>query len=193
MKVMKLTKAMKEVIIEKAVNQTMKPLVDAYDKRRAEFAQMLYNHMYSEVEQQKMQALPDGWLLTKKDLRISLSDGACTVYATLPDYMRVLAVDREYRDFDASSWSLGLKRKVRNTDAAMTIEYQANRDKAQELRRALEQLVMPCTTLKKLREVWPEGEAFFPSEPEFIENLPAVQSTKVNDLIAAIKGESNAD
>lgn len=186
---MKLTKTIKENIIDKAVTKTMQAYEDAYTKRKHEFGELLYNLMYSEIDQQKMQALPDGWLPTSSSLRISLSDGSCDVRANMSDYKKVLAVDNNYRSFDGSSWTLGTKRKVRKIEAELNEAYKAKRDKEQQLGRALRQLIMPCTTLKKLREVWPEGEEFFTSEPEFTANLPAVRATAVNEMIAAIRGE----
>lgn len=187
---MKLTRTFKENLVDRVVSATMKSRRDEEAAKRKEFWEYLYSLIYNPEQISAMNRIPAGWLTTSNYIRVSLSDNSCDVREYLRgDTRKFLAMDTD-RAFDGSAWPLAVKKKIRDKEKALSDISIENRDAARELRLMIERLVSPITTLKKLKEMWPECVPYLPVEEEKVENLPAVMAEGVNNLIAQIKGES---
>ena len=122
----------------------------------------------------------------RKDIQAAvvkeMSPAVRKVYKECPDALR-----KEYRSdlYDGTSWEtryviIGDVTEARLNELMkpLTAAIEARAAVCSKLKAAIE----ACTTLKKLKELLPEFEAYFPTEAEPTKNLPAVANL-VTDMM----------
>ena len=182
---MRLTKEIKRNIREAAVKAAMAKKTAALKKRAADLGDRVYEDYYG-VYLQTISKLPETffnrheeadleWRTDRRHtLRVEMS--RCRPFAAIhrPYYTPTVELTRP--DFIAAATKL-----KEDWKAFAVLE--------NELRSKIQGLLAPITTLKRLREIWPEGEPFFPGEQTIV-NAPMVVADEVNELMKEVMEET---
>lgn len=197
----KLTKAVKEQIIQNAVNKS--GLIDEHDKivqRRAEWANNVRLFSIGGVdEEKKLIAINEQYESlcesVPKSLRLS---GRPPVMTDTDIYVNVAGVSF-YAHFNGqlNSYSSDSVRKISPAkitilaDNPLVAEFHEIHNQQEEydnklsnLKNSVAGVIEKITTVKKLLDVWPEAKELLPDNiDKQVVNLPAVQTADLNKMI----------
>lgn len=177
----RLTKSEKELIIERALKDVFKTKEDKLELEGKKLADQMYLTLYTDSEKELLNKSPKKWFNHVTD---------CSCYIN-GDYTRMkfsgaktITADKYGDSFSTQLLPKELSDKL---VAWRDKRDQLNKDK-KSLNSKLNSLVMPITTEKKLIEVWPDGAKYL-TPCDKTENLPAITSKEVTELMAKLKGE----
>lgn len=182
----KLTKALREKIIENAVRGAYQGEDDAIDCRRKAASLTLYRVVVTEEQEKLMKKLPHGFF--------NLEEGQTRVHFLRDDGGRKASFDADFgngvrlpancsgysRIEVESSETEALFEAIENADNAL-------REKRSSLRTQVSSVVNSASSIPRLIEIWPEGKQFIP-EWALVSfqnpNVPAVITSALNSLLA---------
>ena len=183
---MKLTKAIREEVIEKAVKATFAKKREAHEKRRTALADALYSHQF-EAAAKTARKLPQGWCDFRSTMSIvhpdynrwhdNKSKAASQLKLSKPQPFpahgeREIAVGIDHPEYDHAT-------EVADAEVAL--------NKAEsELRQKLTMLLFSVTTAEKLKAAWPKGTKYLPEESRVaMLPVPVDLPKQIDELMAA--------
>lgn len=192
---MRLTKEIKNKIVDAAVHDTMAPLLNAHKKSGGILGLMVYNRYY-DAYVQDMKRLPAEFFVYRDSIRVYVPAPTETRPDNVRSFIINLSESKPFAAVHEPSYSLPELREIGSPALIEKLKAWDRRGdelltRHRGLRSEIRALVDGCSTLKKLEEAWPEGRIWFPSEGA-IENAPAVTARGVVDMIAKIKAEGEA-
>ncbi len=188
----RLTKTEKNDIIDRAVKDTFQARKQLLQRDTNLAAHALYDAVFPKEIRDKMKALPQGWMPTTTTIRINNYKNPPTVETAAHYYKRFPVEPAVVLPYEVLNKDIHINYDDPAQAAAIQTLYDLGvREKklSEEvscLRQALQQLIYPVTTDKKLIEIWPEGVKYM-TPIDTTENLPAVTSTQVVELMAEFK------
>lgn len=205
----RLTKAVKEDILNSVLNRTLGDREIAQRERKKQLAERVYQVIFSADERALLASLPEGWapnihtfnvafdldLLGDKELVEKVRDEGIRDALRIKRWVDELRLElpscrripyaNHYSTFKLSE-EQGLE--IAPAVEATLREAVAISISKRDLRNKIEALLAQCSTDKKLLEFWPEAAQYLPEElkqsPSY---LPAVTAKELNDLIAVLK------
>jgi len=184
---MRLTKAIKDQIVDNVLKTVIKPKEQELDKENQGLAARAYNVLYSEKDRELLMNAPDEAFVKKDSFRVEYvvkggKGGEINLFLNC-DLPFFYAHCGYYSSTNVSS-----DREL-NTDIVSHIQFKREVHKARtDLQREVYDMLNSVTTVKRLREVWPECDEYLPAEqPKFYP--PVVQGDKINSMIKNLKGE----
>lgn len=185
---MKLTKGLRNQILSNVLNQTFKERSEALTATEYDLADRVYKKKFSKTVD-LMNALPEGYLVSGESLSVSVD--STSEQLRLPECRRgSLDIFRNWHtSLSLNSRESALGREI----LEWSRQGQVLRNERQKLRSQVGAILESVTTLKRLKEVWPESVQYIPAEAETTGALlPAVRVDEVNKLIACCKaGKEN--
>jgi hypothetical protein len=173
---MKLTKEIRERIVGMATGEYFTPKKKAIDAQEHDLGMELYHHVFNADELAKVSALPRFWLRHDGCLRFNC--GGYDIRFTVKT-----AVPVPYSTHCASLGSV---------TGALSDKAQAFAQSKQDLGRdydrakiALMKMLESVSTVKRLKQIWPEGEKFYAQYLDTPERpgVPAIQVTEINKML----------
>jgi len=176
----KLTKYTRECISKLAVEFAFNPKIEALNAAEDELAREAHAHIFKKSELDQISKVPANWIRLDSCLHFNVM-GQRIYLRTLSDGLPVPYKIGEYAGYscrELGSIEAGdLCDRIQNH--AMQVE-KYKTERAMASRKVLA-LVESVTTIKKLREIWPEGEQFYQMyELAQATKLPAVPVADVN-------------
>ncbi len=186
-------------LLTKLLTHRFRDEIAALQQARAEFAERLYQAIYSETERRKMNALPKGWLPNVSELKFQSAGvvakvdlGGC-IYST---EIRSIAERREPVErrvtFAAHQGHYNHVSIALEADHPLSIEWAKLEAARGDLEQAIavakaqaNSVLASVTTTGRLKEVWPESAPFVADiEGEPIKLPPALPIASLNSLFA---------
>lgn len=182
---MKLTKDMRNRIVINAVIGVLKKRHEALDKESNALAILVYDQIYPTDIQTQMAKLPDEFFQQNSVIRVEID---CEdIVLKMTSSRKVSAVDSQWHRPRVKLEELSDAKKKRIcafSDAQKALLVDTN-----NLKTKLRTLLNGITTMKRLREEWPDGAEYYkdqmPTPP--IQNLPAVRGIDVTALIRQLE------
>ena len=180
---MKLTKEMKHKIREKAIQMTFAERSEALAKESNRLAELVYTALYPPEIVAAMNRLPEEFFSQTRSFAVKISKQYVHVNLTSS---RRIGAHHQYRSYIEYAPENG----EILTSAQRLVQERTRLEADTEILRAeLRTLITPITTMKRLRELWPEGEEFYKSfdaaPPK--DNLPAVDVPTLNSLMQRMR------
>jgi hypothetical protein len=184
---MKLTNKEHDNIIQKAIIAKFQPIRDGLRKRESEIALRAYKSLYDPAVLRQAAKLPKGWLRTDGCLRFNA--GGFRIVLNTKDPVLVPSGNSGYCN-DLGSLTGDISKEVQDF---ATEKEQAKKDE-QVAAEKLKALLYSITSLKRLKELWPEGKKFYAylDEAAVIGGLPAIRFDDVNVLLGLPKKKETA-
>lgn len=207
----RLTKAVKEDIINSVINRTLGDRQTALRLKEEQLAELVYQVIYTADERAMMMSLPQGWMgeVHTMDIRFDfdvLGDPKLVQDVKSDKFERGTIRIKHYYGNElrmrfTSCRRVPMKdhhrtqelneeqaRKIAGPTAEVLRESVAIEISRRDLRNKVETILAQCSTDKKLLELWPEAAQYLPEElkqsPAY---LPAITAKKLNNLIAVLK------
>lgn len=177
----RLTKSEKELIIERALKDVFKTKEDKLELEGKKLADQMYLTLYTDSEKELLNKSPKKWF--NHVTNCSCYINGCYTQMKFSG-AKAITADKYGDTFSTQLLPKELSDKL---VAWRDKRDQLNKDK-KSLNSKLNSLVMPITTEKKLIEVWPDGAKYL-TPCDKTENLPAITSKEVTELMAKLKGE----
>ncbi len=172
----------KDSIVASVVSQTLLTRRNKLEADKFELADKLFDHCVSAVGHAALATAPIGYF--KKSRYFSILPFAEGGYSASFQMKELKAIP--YILTDATSTSMRVSdEKLLACIALLAKEEEALRKDKTLLQREANSLLKKVRTLKKLKEVWPECVPFIPESINRQANVPAVNSEKLNKLIAS--------
>lgn len=178
----RLTNGVREAITASAVAHAFEPKLEALKTEADALAREAYALLFTEDEIAKVRAVPDHWFRLDECLRFNA--GGYQVRLSLIG--GGLPVPYRTRDSDYGGYHCGVLGSVPHGDLCDRLRAHADAEEAYKAERrkayhSVTAMLSAVTTVKRLREAWPEGEQFYaPYEGETATTLPAVRVDEVN-------------
>lgn len=188
----KLTKIQKDEIIDRALKDTFEVRRQLLIRDKNLAAHALYEAIFPKEMRDKMKALPAGWLPTTTVLRINnfknppTPEPAPYLYKRFSIEPAVLITAEIQLDDITINYSNEAEAFAVEGLVSIISAIDNLGSERGELKSAIQQLIYPVTTEKRLIEIWPEGVKYM-TPINTAENLPAVTSTQVVELMAKFK------
>lgn len=192
---MNLNKQIRQDIVTAAASAKFDPVFAEIKRARTNIADEIYNHLHADDEKRIKKAAPEGWYATINKVRIvKLTGFTSTMYKKEmpPKEVDCELIMSNRRPYSVHQNALEFKP---NPGSIFNAELEAVRDKEIKARAdklALEAdlraIVNSANTLKQLKQIWPEGEAYFPEEVKKTGALVPVDAIKkVNEKLGLPK------
>jgi hypothetical protein len=183
---MKLTNDMRTEIIIRAVNGTLKSRKSAIKAESNALAILVYDQLYPTDVQHQMSKLPDYFFKQTSTVyaQMTTSERSHDLVALVLDSSRkISAVDNEWK---RPKWNcMGVDNAITARIEKLVSKRKKLNQDSDNLREKLRVMLKGITTMKKLAEEWPWGEAYYkdqlPVQPT--ENLPAVRGEDVTTMM----------
>ncbi len=202
MKSIRLTNALRDIIIVDLMKHHFTPLVDELMKDYKKFPTQVYNDVYDAKTRRRMKGLPAGWLKSTNSIAVSFGgnsslytelrfDGAHFIYGRMHIIMTKSSLNSDCPTKLILAKDLNSAAKAYNVQdplAKLYDEFVRRRDKLSndidEAWTKTNAALNSVTTTNSLLEVWPEIEPFVKKyvRPDGVPKLPAVQTKALNDL-----------
>lgn len=165
---------------------------------KGEFAEAVYNDVYTKATREKMAALPDGWLPTRQDISAQFGDGSrydslrfdgC-VYGVLAELK-----DPAKKDEDSRSFKIVLYKHAHGCAKAyepthkLATRYLALKEREDDLKTRVraakaqaKTALNSVSTMASLLKAWPEIEPFARSFNGVQAKLPAIPISALNAI-----------
>ena len=179
MKSKRLTKAIKEIIIEKMCREFFKPREEAEDKAKVALADDAYSSLYSADDKKLMAEAPQGAFRYRTSIGLKFHNYSYHSYE-LSKAMPFFSSD-DGRTVYFKEDSEFIRRFLTIKEREVKI-----REDRKALTASTNAILDSVTTIPKLLSIWPEVEAYLPTE-DIVENLPALPVGDLNALIANLK------
>ena len=178
----RLTKAEKENIVDRAVADVTKAKEQKLQERLYSVSLKIYDSRFTKEQKDLMAKLPNGWLHSVTRIQVTGLRHRNWEYLKFKNAVR-------------STYAMSCGLFAPELDSSLVEELikvcedKDSFDKEKRvLRKKLNDLLLTITTEKKLTEVWPEGTKYL-TPCDSTENLPAITSKEVVELMAKMRGE----
>lgn len=179
----RLTKAEKELIVDRAVVDVTKVKEQKLQERLYKASMRIYDSLFTKEQKDLMAKLPDGWLCSETSIRVNRLQYRSWEYLKFKNAVR--STYAMSCGLNAEDLGSGLVEEL--------IEVYEDKDSFDKekrvLRGKLNNLLSTITSEKKLTEVWPEGTKYL-TPCDSPENLPSITSKEVVELMAKMKGDA---
>ncbi len=191
---MRLTKAIRESIKDIVINKTFEKREIALAKRKSELFRQIINSLLPKNFAAACADKRKTWFpgVTRIEIRVNEGGPGWEKYSFSGDAILVpfyLVDDYPHwkieRKFDELSPSIEIRTKVAKH---LQTQKKLESDK-QQLEKEISKILLSATTVKKLKEIWPEVETYY-KFPEPTKNLPMVISS--DDLNQTIEQMAKA-
>jgi len=180
----RLTKDLRSSIAYAAVAHAFDPRQDALNKEEDALGREAYAAVLTPAEIKAVKAVPQNWFRSDSCLRFNA--GGYTVKLTVSDGMPVPYAPKG----DRGGYHCGMLGSIPAGDLCDRIQthvkaVETYREERYKAKQSVLVMLGGVSTLKQLREAWPEGESFF-SRHEAVStggNLPAVRVDEVNAML----------
>lgn len=178
---MRLTIAKKEQILKNVIAATFKKRTERLTKDRHALAGQIYNNLYGK-HAKAIAAVPDGFLYRCNEMFLKfggsvtrLGLGAQHVLPYEPHYNTILHHFDHDHEFTKAFDKLDARGSKLKKDKAL-------------LKSKVQPVLSAATTVKKLKDLWPECEKFLPVSTE-VKNLPAIPIKELNGLLSTMQAD----
>lgn len=167
----RLTNDLRDIIAGRAVNHAFDPKFKAHKKVEDALAREAYAAVFPAAELAAIAKVPANWFRHEKCLRFNVGG------------LRIaLCVEGEGL---AVPYYIGQYAAIQPGDLCDRIQKHAGAVEAEKaaMRSAnaqLKAMLAKVSTLKKLREIWPEGQQFYAQYEEVKTSLPAIRVDEIN-------------
>lgn len=179
----RLTNGIRDGITARAVAHAFDPKAEALAVQGDGLAREAYAYVFPASETALVAKVPENWFRLDQCLRFNV--GGYTIRLTLAG--DGLPVPYRAKGSDHGGYGCNNLGVIPAGDLCDRIRAHAQatedlKKDRQSARRSVQTLLSGVTTIKRLREVWPEGEAFFKPYEEVLgaPGLPAVRVDEVN-------------
>ena len=182
----RLTNDMRETIRHAALEFAFAPRAEALKAQEDALARKAYAVVFPADELKAVAKVPSNWFRNDSCLRFNVAGRAIRLQTTDDG----LPVPYRMKDEEEGRWSC--HQSLGTIHAGdLADEIQANADAKEELKTQCyaasaqtKSLLFSVTTIKRLREAWPEGEAFYaPLEEGNPSSLPALRTDELNAML----------
>lgn len=179
----RLTNDLRETIALQAVAHAFDPRIAALAKAEEGLAEEAYNHVFPESERKMIAKVPRNWVRFDQNLRFNVAGLTINLTAAGEGFPVPYSING-YRGY--SCHKLGT---IEAGDLATRIQAHAKalEDLKSERRVALrhmQAMLAKITTLKRLREIWPEGAQFYAKwEAVPAQTLPTIRVDEINAML----------
>lgn len=194
---MRLTVNYKLEIKRNAVEKLLGSRVQALEIEKRDLADKLYYTIYTESQIHLMENFHDDAFISSDTLKVTFYLSDC--FGSVDGHKISTKMSRARRQFYAYFHSYDGYELNSNPNTPgeeiykqlLKIEHEENtiRLERNELRKSIDAILNQATTDNALLKIWPECEEYMPKNL-VTKNLPAVQSSELNGLIAMLKGKS---
>lgn len=179
----KLTKIMREAIARRAINASFDPKAQALAQEEDRLAREAYEACYTADEREQADAIPKYWL--RRDPCLNFNVGGFRIrLCTITDHLPVpyQAKGDGYGGYSCHpSHGTITEGDLHDRIRAHAVAGEALKQSRVETERRLLAMLSSVGSLKKLREVWPEGEAFYSQyEVKPVALPPAIRMDEIN-------------
>lgn len=170
---MRLNSSHRDILLQRLLDYRFQEEGDKIERRKKRFAIKVFNRIFKPADRRRMNKLPDGWLPTTNDFRVQFGS----------DYTTLWMGEEKRLPYSANHSCL----ENYPADHPLSVEYEnlrrqqiAHRDAITEARTHVRATLRSITTLKRLRELWPETKQFTKDLPSPDRNFPVVPRETLN-------------
>lgn len=188
----RLTTSIREAITKAALAHRFKDEVEALIDAKAEFAASVHEDLYKKSDRQKMDELPDGWLVNTQDIGVQFGMGFSRIYFNGYTYgvlVKATSYKRDDRKRVLAKHSSGCAKAYEATHK-LSVKHIELDGRERDLRQAYEAAerqikaaLGEVTTIKRLIETWPEIAPFAEKYEAEKPNLPALPTQQLNKIL----------
>ena len=188
----RLTVSIREAITRAALSHLFADEVKALIDAKAEFAASVHEDLYKKSDRQKMDELPDGWLVNAENIGVQFGTVFSRVYFNGYTYgvlIKATKYKREDRKRVLAKHSSGCA-KVYDATHKLSIKHADLDGRERDLRQAYEAAerqikaaLGEVTTIKRLIETWPEIAPFAEKYETEKPSLPALPTQHLNKIL----------
>ena len=169
---MRLNATIREEILSSLLKHRFDKEESSQQKQWSELAEMIYDANYNATTRATMGRLPQGFLPTRDAFSVK-ADGQRKCMRLSGEMLFT------YVDYHGQPWKL--TGPLLKCWRVLERQQEATRKAKAETRRQARAMLLSVTTMKKLRQVWPEVIPFIPKESTL--QLPAVMTKDLNTLL----------
>lgn len=189
----KLTISSRDILTIAVLRHRFEAEVNELVAAKRDFAETVYNDVYSKSAREKMSSLPDGWLPTSQSISAQFGDGSRYdtmnfsggVYGLLSKVLTKQSDDRVFK-LVTSRHCHGCA-KVYPTDHKLSVRYTALKAREDDLKSRIKAAESQAkvalhnvTTVGALIKAWPEIEPFTRKLSGVVAKLPAIPTSELN-------------
>lgn len=172
---MRLTNEVREQIQNAALTASFKKETEALAKQESKLAALCYKSLFLASARTAAAAMPKGWISQANGFLLNV--GGEQIRLTSKELFLVPTTHHHHESY-----------VLKNADLAAEVRAWAHakedvRNRRKQAGAALNGMLLSVSTIKKLFEVWPEGQAFYKNCAPSPTNLPAVHVGEVNKLL----------
>lgn len=175
----RLTNDLRQIIVNKAIAHAFDPKLSKLKESEDALGREAYAAVFTKAETDKVALVPENWIRRDKCLQFNV--GGLHIRLELQgDGLPV-----PYRIGDYAGYSCKTLGVIEAGDLCDRIRAHASaceqhRNDRRTAAKAVEGMLAKVSTLKKLREVWPEGERFYAQYEKAKEALPTIRVDEIN-------------
>lgn len=175
----RLTNDLREIIANRAVKHAFDPKFKAWKDEEDKLAREAYGAIFPAAELAAIAKIPSNWVRHDNCLRFNVG-GLRIALRVQGDGLAVPYRIGQYSGYGCHELGViqpgDLCDRIRKHVSAVEAEKSAmHRANAQ-----LKAMLAKISTLKKLREIWPEGQQFYAQYEEVKASLPAIRVDEIN-------------
>jgi len=180
---MRLTVRLKDQILSGVIKDTFKKREENLKQEMRALGDVVLNKVVGKHEDAIKNA-PDGFYPVAGHIRVRFGESRFTV-GQIP-----LSTERRipYSMLNLRT-QVDDKGIIKRYETLQKKEARLKKDK-DDLKRQVRAMLESCTTLKKLKDLWPEVESYLPAASQPTANLPAIVAEDLNKTIAALKAQA---
>jgi hypothetical protein len=172
---MRLTKEVRDQIHDAALNASFKKETEALTRQETKLTALCYKSLFLASARAAAAAMPKGWIPQANSFLLNISGEQ--IRLTSKELFLVPTTHHHHESY-----------VLKNADLAAEVRAWAYAKEDLRTRRkqagaALSGMLLSVSTIKKLFEVWPEGQAFYKNVAPSPINLPAAHVGEVNKLL----------
>lgn len=191
----KLTNNSREALINAVLRHRFETEVKELIAAKRDFAETVYNDVYTKAAREKMAALPDGWLPTSQSISIQFGDGSRYESMNFGGgvYGILSRISSSAKPTDDRVFKTVISRhahgcaKVYAPDHKLSVRYSALKDREGDLKARVnaaesqaKAAINSVTTVGALVKSWPEIEPFTRKLTGVVARLPAIPISELN-------------
>ena len=179
----RLTNDLRDIICRKAVSHAFDPKKEALTQVEHGLAKEAYEAVFSDADRKAVAKVGKDWVRFDSCLKFNVGGLTITLNAAGEGF------PVPYRINGYRGYSCNILGTVEFGELADRIQKHANDLEAYEAERTkaakqLSAMLSKINTIKKLREVWPEGAQFYSKyEVESVAALPAIRVDEINSML----------
>lgn len=185
----KLNQSNRASIIDKAMSVAFGHVDSAYEAKRVVVANRLYDHAFPADVVKRASALPVEWIAKADHLTLSRR-GFRDRWETCdskPNRELRFGKSRPWPNFVGDIFKIGDEHPLCADVDELVVACREIWGAKQQFKSNLTNLLHSVSTVEKLRQVWPEGEPYFPKPaPVVALPVPADLAAKVNAMLTVV-------